>query len=34
MRLTRRELLDAILEYNFACIELNLYLDNTPYLDS
>ncbi|MGL5641160.1 MAG: spore coat protein CotJB [Paraclostridium sp.] len=31
MRLTRRELLDAILEYNFACIELNLYLDNNPY---
>lgn len=30
-KLTRRELLDTILEYHFACIELNLYLDNNPH---
>ena len=26
----RRELLNKILEYHFASIELNLYLDNNP----
>mgnify|MGYP000349830141 FL=1 len=26
----RRALLNQILEYHFACIELNLYLDNNP----
>ena len=30
MDLDRRELLNQILEYHFACIELNLYLDNNP----
>ncbi|MDB8794139.1 spore coat protein CotJB [Romboutsia sp. 1001216sp1] len=30
MRLSRRDLLDKVLEYSFACIELNLYLDNNP----
>lgn len=30
MRSDRRDLLDEILEYQFACIELNLYLDNNP----
>ncbi len=28
MSLNRRELLERISEYQFACIELNLYLDN------
>ena len=30
MKSDRRALLDKILEYQFACIELNLYLDNNP----
>lgn len=30
MRLNRRALLEKVLEYQFACIELNLYLDNNP----
>ena len=30
MKSNRVELLDRILEYHFACIELNLYLDNNP----
>lgn len=30
MSLNRRELLERISEYQFACIELNLYLDNNP----
>ncbi|MCH1960169.1 MULTISPECIES: spore coat protein CotJB [Romboutsia] len=30
MRSSRRNLLDKVLEYSFACIELNLYLDNNP----
>ncbi|ENY8918551.1 TPA: manganese catalase family protein [Clostridioides difficile] len=30
MLLNRRELLERISEYQFACIELNLYLDNNP----
>lgn len=30
MQSNRRVLLDEILEYQFACIELNLYLDNNP----
>ena len=31
MKSDRRALLDKILEYHFACIKLNLYLDNNPY---
>ena len=30
MESDRRDLLNQILEYHFACIELNLYLDNNP----
>lgn len=30
MKSNSRELLDRVLEYHFACIELNLYLDNNP----
>ena len=30
MESDRRALLNEILEYHFACIELNLYLDNNP----
>ena len=30
MESDRRALLNQILEYHFACIELNLYLDNNP----
>lgn len=30
MKSSRRDLLDKVLEYSFACIELNLYLDNNP----
>ena len=30
MKLDRRDLLNQILEYHFAAIELNLYLDNNP----
>lgn len=30
MNSDRRELLDRVSEYHFACIELNLYLDNNP----
>ncbi|CEO11506.1 spore coat peptide assembly protein [[Clostridium] sordellii] len=30
MKSDRRALLDKILEYQFVCIELNLYLDNNP----
>ena len=30
MKSNRRELLARISEYHFACIELNLYLDNNP----
>ena len=30
MESDRRDLLNEILEYHFACIELNLYLDNNP----
>lgn len=30
MKSNRLELLNTLLEYQFACIELNLYLDNNP----
>ena len=30
MEYDRNNLLNKILEYHFACIELNLYLDNNP----
>lgn len=30
MKSNRRALLDEISEYHFACVELNLYLDNNP----
>ena len=30
MESDRRDLLNQILEYHFACVELNLYLDNNP----
>ena len=30
MKSDRRDLLNQILEYQFAAIELNLYLDNNP----
>ena len=30
MEYDRNNLLSKVLEYHFACIELNLYLDNNP----
>ena len=30
MEYDRNNLLNKVLEYHFACIELNLYLDNNP----
>ena len=31
MKSNKKELLNRLLEYQFACIELNLYLDNNPH---
>ena len=31
MKSNKKELLNTLLEYQFACIELNLYLDNNPH---
>ena len=31
MKSNKKEILNRLLEYQFACIELNLYLDNNPH---
>ena len=31
MKSNKNELLNRLLEYQLACIELNLYLDNNPH---